>query len=569
MPNRPNQLTLLDASLNLASKLDVTQVLQGFVRQACSLASTEFGALAVLNIRGEMVMMVTQNIDDEVAQLMQDSTLGNELLLALPESGALIVNNPHDDSGAIQLPKSAPEIDNYVCLPLELNQQIFGWLFLANRQGGFSSTEADNLLALSSAAAVAVENARLFTQSQQKQRWITASQGITTMLLSGATEEEALEYAVATVRDVADADAALLILPSVGSQWVCELYDGDSAAGLLGTVFPPNGRAMIVARTGHGVVVDSLATTMHLKVPALSAFGPALYAPMRTRDNTVGVFLILRQPGDPEFTESDLESAQTVAAQAALALELAEAKHRADVATLQAERDSIGRDLHDLAIQQLFAAGMQLSALRETFTQALTELETNGVIAKSINQQHLLQELEVAFERVGDSAEQIRSIVRGLRNQKVDFNSDRTFIDKVAAEASLARSSLGFAPNFIIEFDGKIVNSKSETFEEISSDIENMMPDSIEANAIAVIREALANAAKHARATAVTVNIEIDTATPAMTITISDNGRGLPEKITRQSGLRNMRMRAESNGGSLNITSDFNAGTTLNWYVPL
>jgi signal transduction histidine kinase len=84
---------------------------------------------------------------------------------------------------------------------------------------------------------------------------------------------------------------------------------------------------------------------------------------------------------------------------------------------------------------------------------------------------------------------------------------------------------------------------------------------------IAVVREALANAAKHARATAVDVAAE---AAPAgLRLLVTDNGCGLDPAAARRSGLANMQDRAADLGGTFTVGPHDPAGTRLEWYVPL
>jgi two-component system sensor histidine kinase DevS len=78
-----------------------------------------------------------------------------------------------------------------------------------------------------------------------------------------------------------------------------------------------------------------------------------------------------------------------------------------------------------------------------------------------------------------------------------------------------------------------------------------------------VIREALSNIARHAGATAAGVTLSVGA---EVVLRVSDNGRGLGE-VTRRSGLRNMRERAQLLGGTFEITSRPGAGTQLEWRI--
>src|SRR5699024_8872112 len=168
-------------------------------------------------------------------------------------------------------------------------------------------------------------------------------------------------------------------------------------------------------------------------VPQLGRYGPALYAPMITQGTGRGVLILLRLQGAAEFTSAGLEIAEAVAAQATVALELASARHAQDVSALLEERQRISRDLHDLAIQQLFATGMQLESVRAS---AAASTETAWVA----------ENLETSLSSVDDSVRQIRSIVHSLR----DADDAVGLVERLRREASLARTGLGFAPSLLI-----------------------------------------------------------------------------------------------------------------------
>ena len=86
-----------------------------------------------------------------------------------------------------------------------------------------------------------------------------------------------------------------------------------------------------------------------------------------------------------------------------MAFELADAQHAQEMATLLDERARIARDLHDLAIQQLFAAGMQISSARERLSSAGGASDQVDVVCRV---------LDSSLAAVDDSVGQIRSIVR-------------------------------------------------------------------------------------------------------------------------------------------------------------
>ena len=85
-------------------------------------------------------------------------------------------------------------------------------------------------------------------------------------------------------------------------------------------------------------------------------------------------------------------------------------------------------------------------------------------------------------------------------------------------------------------------------------------------NALAVLREALSNVARHAGATKVDVTVDADEG--YLTIAVADNGCGF-QPGGRRSGLANMTERAHALRGDLTVTAGTSGGTELLWRVPI
>jgi two-component system, NarL family, sensor histidine kinase DevS len=205
--------------------------------------------------------------------------------------------------------------------------------------------------------------------------------------------------------------------------------------------------------------------------------------------------------------------------------ELAAAKAAAEILE---ERDRIARDLHDLVIQRLFADGMSL--------QSVLTMPVSPEVAKRI---------EAVADDLDTTIRQLRSTIFALQRPSELVSSLRARLLEIATSAA---SSLGFEPK--LYFDGPI---------------DALVPDNVAEHMSAVLREALSNVARHARATKVEVRV---VASRELVLSISDNGRGIGE-TSRRSGLSNMAERAELLGGKLVVASGPGTGTTLEWTVPL
>jgi signal transduction histidine kinase len=207
----------------------------------------------------------------------------------------------------------------------------------------------------------------------------------------------------------------------------------------------------------------------------------------------------------------------------------AEAKARADREVI-AERDRIARDLHDLVIQRVFAAGMALQSTLGLIRHPQAATRVRAVIG---DLDATIRELRTAIFALHEQPQQAVS----LRAELIELTRQ-------------AHASLGFAPG--LAFQGPL---------------DAAVPDHIATDLLAVLREALSNAARHAHASRVEVTVTV-TATDHVALIVTDNGRGIGD-TTRSSGLTNMRLRAEEHDGTLTVTSTPQTGTRLHWQVPL
>jgi signal transduction histidine kinase len=216
------------------------------------------------------------------------------------------------------------------------------------------------------------------------------------------------------------------------------------------------------------------------------------------------------------------------AEQAALALQVASAREdRARLAVFE-DRDRIGRDLHDLVIQRLFAIGLALEnaarlAVRPEVTARLT----------------------TAVDDLDTTIKDIRRSIFELGSGRGSLVELRTDLGRVIDEQAVM---LGFRPSLVTE-----------------GPVDSAVPPETRPHLLAVLREGLSNAARHAKATSVDVTVQVGT---DVVLTVTDNGRGVEEGV-RIGGIRNLTERAESLGGTCEVLRRPEGGTLLRWSVPL
>ncbi|WKR22049.1 GAF domain-containing sensor histidine kinase [Actinomyces israelii] len=579
---------LFRAALRLTGSLNMPDALRRLVDSACSITGAAWGTIGVLGA-ADAPALATARATASPGEL--DSMLAGAHG-AGPADNGVVIDNDLAHASAFTGEIEGETTGSVLSAPLRVHGRVYGRLYLCDKDGGFDDGDAAIVLTLAEAAAVAVENARLYREARDRERWMAVSQELTTLLLSGAEEDDALTLIARRVREVAHADTAALVLPGVGRTWVCEIAAGAHSTDLIGAAFPPGGRALTTLAHRTGLTVGSLAEAWgahDLLVPELASFGPALYAPMIHRGRGVGVMLLLRAQGAAPFTERDLEIAELVAGQATVAFELADAQHAEEMAALLNERARIGRDLHDLAIQQLFATGMQISAARDR----LRAKDSDGP-GGCADLEAVCGALESSLEAVDDSVRQIRSIVRSLR----DRDEEAGVVERLRREASLARTSLGFAPSLILTVDGRgLAQAGREEADELIDAVDAAVEEDVADDMVAVVREGLSNVARHARASSVTVDVKIEgvlpggssllagggpasgdaepfSGVPVVEVVCRDDGVGVDPSVTRRSGTANMAERARRHGGVFAIgprarSDGERRGTCFTWRVPL
>ncbi|MCG2797428.1 MAG: GAF domain-containing protein [Cellulomonas sp.] len=548
---------LMDAILAIAGELDLAAVLDRLVQAASTITKAGYAAINVLDDRGASTTFVHRGIGAALAHLIGSSPHARGVLGQIPIDGAIRLDDLTQHPAFRGWPEHHPAMGAFLGASVRVGERIFGQIYLADKPGGFTQQDEERVLRLAATAAVAVNNAQLYAGAERRERWLHAGQDITTMLLEGADEEEALEQIVRMAREIAGADTAALVLPGLSDALLIELADGYDADRLLGQVMPKDGRTAAVMSEGRGLLTPSLSASRTVRVEAMRAFGPAMYAPMQTAGRGVGVLILMRRIGAQPFTEADLVTAESFAAQAALAFVLAEARHAQDVAALLDERERIARDLHDLAIQQLFATGMQLETVRRR-------------AARGVDPHELTEILEEALDNVDGSVREIRQIVHALR----DPDAATSMVERLRREASLARTGLGFAPSLVLSLDGRSIG-EGDTGEGLVL-AEDVMDDRVAPqlsdDVVAVVREGLANAARHAHASSVIVRVSVNGAgaTGTVSVEVQDDGRGLPEHRARHSGTGNLASRARQNGGTFSLGAATDGrGALLSWQAPL
>jgi signal transduction histidine kinase len=438
-------------------------------------------------------------------------------------------------------PDGHPPMRCFLGVPVRVRDEVFGNLYLADKRGGGEFTEDDEavLVALGAAAGVAVENARLYEAARRQQRWIQASAEVTTRLLSGSLPAEVLADITRKALELSGADLAVLALPDEEGRRLTIAYaEGDGADATRGLVLPAgqslSGR---VLASGEPVTSDDFAADERAARSArgaMSQIGPAIVFPLGAPGNVRGVLTAGRVHGAASFPPAQVDVVASFAAQAGVALELAASRTEAQRLSLYEDRDRIARDLHDLVIQRLYATGMSLEGTMPMVTRP-------EVAARITN----------AVDAMDETIKEIRATIFDLQARGTGRPDLRADIVNVVEEMT---PLLGFAPSL-----------------RLGAGLGGEIKPEVAEQALAALREALSNTARHAAATRVDVTVDAGT-DGLLIVQVTDDGTGIPAGGKR-SGLRNLASRAEKLGGELQLgPADPGAsppGTRLEWRVPL
>jgi len=522
---------LLDAVVSIGSNLDLDTILDRILTAACELLDARYAALGVIGPDQRLIAFRSLGLTPEERAKIGGPPHGHGILgLLIKEPHPIRLRDLTTHPASVGFPPNHPPMKSFVGAPVRTRDRVFGNLYLTEKQGADEFTLEDEqlLTALATAAGVAIDNARLYAEGKQRQRWLEAAAEITDVLLGEVDQTAALDLVARRAREVAEGDLAMVLLASPGqNELVVEVAAGEKVHNLVGTRLPLRDDALgKVVTERRQLIVDDVGKITSW--PQAMPDGPAILVPLATVEEAHGVLLVTtpRKSMSLGFP-ADASMVATFAGQAALALERARAQAvQASLAVME-DRGRIASDLHDLVIQRLFATGLRLqNALNITSDPRVAELINNTV-----------DELDATIRDIRASIFELRSVSDGNLRAEI-----RTVVDS-------ARNTLGFTPQLTI-----------------SGPVEQAVPSSVRPQLLAVLREALSNVARHAQATQTEVRVEV--IDDALVLTVADNGRGTQGAAPR-GGLRTMGERAARLGGVFEVGPGPQGGTVIRWCVPL
>ncbi|WP_019926083.1 GAF domain-containing sensor histidine kinase [Nocardia sp. BMG111209] len=529
---------LIDAMLVVTAGLDIDDTLRSIVHTAIELVDARYGALGVRETRGtghNLAEFVYEGINDQARTLIGDLPHGGGVLgLLIEQPKPLRLNDLSTHPTSVGFPVNHPPMKSFLGVPVKVRDEVFGNLYLTEKANGQEFTEDDEAVvqALAAAAGIAVENARLYEESRQRQRWLESTRDVATELLAGGEPSEVLDTVADHARVLTDSVCTFIALPEDPDNsddpdaelMVCA-GSGAPARELLGRRIPVRGsHTGTVFRTGDAASAAALNPFPDLR----ERFGPTLILPLRARKSVIGVLVAVRVVAAAEFEDAALPMMALFADQAAMALQLAETQRRMRELDVLSDRDRIARDLHDRVIQRLFATGL---ALQGTLQRA-----------RSVEMR----------DRLTRNVDDLQSVVEDIRESIFDLHGDESGASPLRRRLHDVVSDMTSATSLrtVTQFSGPV----------------SVVPGALADDMEAALREALSNVVRHSGAETVTITVSV---TDDVTLEIGDDGGGFDPAVTRRSGLANLEARAQRHGGGVTLAAAPGGGAIVHWSVPL
>ncbi len=539
---------LLSVGRRLVSELDLDSVLMQVLDAARELTGAQYAALGVLNARKtELERFLYVGIDDEMRRRIGPLPRGHGILGELITTPRpLRLDRIGDHPRSYGFPSEHPTMTTFVGAPITVRGEVYGNLYLTEKEGGkpFDAADEHLVIVLAEWSAIAINNARTHEELQRGrgdlERLVQGLQATASLSreLGGESDlERVLELVTKRARALVDARSSFVLLRE-GPELVVKGAAGETGSRAIGLSVGP-----------------SSGTTDFLGIEASQRIGPAaaeslaelgiegtngLSVPLRSRGVGLGVLLVVdRLDSEPSFSTDQqltLESFATSAANAiASANAIEDEKAKLAIASSERERGRWARELHDETLQEL---------------GALRIMQENAARADSLDQ--VREYLGTASEQVERTVDGLQGLIAELRPAALDQLGIAAAIDSLIDRFS-SRSELEFEVDVDLAYE--------------RGDEPSRPTPELESTIYRLVQESLTNAVKHADATRARVAIE--ERDEIITVRVEDDGNGFDmTSVRRGFGLTGMQERVELAGGDIQFEGREGGGTLIRATLP-
>ena len=528
-----------------AADKDLVDVLGRTVEIACELTGARYGAMGVLAEAEPQRLshFITHGLTLEERAAIGEPPMGRGLLgRLLRDSRGVRVHDVTREPDAVGYPPGHPLMRTFLGMPIRTASAVFGNLYLTEKAGGepFTAQDESMVETLAAVVGVSVDLSRRRLEAASQSAAVAAVRKVNRSLVTEHDPSSVVATVLAEAVRTTGAQAAMVLAEPATEPVTNPAADHEEESA------KPVPLEVVAA---VGASADSLVPQVEEQVRStLAAGGPTHWAtnaprlllddqegprhtsivPVRLRDgSSVALVVTDWRPATtlaPRLTEGLLES---LGDQVGLILDRVAAVHHRDELNRLQDRERIARDLHDLVIQRIFAAGLTL--------QGAARLDPPPEVT----------------ERVERTIAELDATIRDIR-ATIFALTPASGVSARAQIRDLVQSytpHLGFAPTL-----------------SCPGEVDDLLDEEGRLALLLVVREALSNVARHSRARAVEIDVRAEA--DRLLVTVTDDGVGLPEHVV-ESGLSNARARARQRGGSMDLMARTPRGTLLRWQVPL
>ena len=543
---------LLDVGRTLVAELDLESVLDAVLRAARELTGARYAAIGVLDEhKEELARFLFVGIDEEQRRRIGPLPRGHGVLGELirrPEPLRLHDVTAHPRSYGF--PPQHPPMKTFLGVPIRIRNEVYGNLYLTDKENGedFEERDLESAMVLSGWAAIAIDNARLYSSLQSRHgeleravRGLEATAAIAHSVGAETDLERVLELVVKRGRALLGARSLVVVLEQEGKARVAAAA-GEDADAMLGQVLERTGTVAAAALAGGSPErIADLGTRVGHGLGALAEGATsALVVPLRFRGGMQGLLVAFDRLSDgPAFEADDEHILSSYGASAAIAIATARSvedeRLRNSVEASEQERRRWARELHDETLQELGALKVLLQGAR-----------------RSDKQDVVLDAVDRAVEQIQLSISGLQGLITELRPAALDELGTGPALDALIKRTA-ATSGLDIRAHVDLAYEQGRTSSRHV--------------NEVESAVFRIVQESLTNVVKHAEAERVDIDVTEDAR--RVTLTIHDDGRGFDvSKRGEGFGLLGMRERVSLVGGELRLESAPGSGTTVTASVP-
>ena len=535
---------LIEAGRSVVAERELEGVFARLLDVARELTGAHFAAIGILDeARQNLADFITAGIDPHAHSIIGDLPRGRGVL-------GLLISKPvplrlADVGGHIRsygFPPGHPAMTSFLGVPILIRGEAWGNLYLTDKAGGeFDDADEEAAVVLASWAAIAVENARLYKHTELRraelERSVRALEATSEIAraVGGETQlDRVLELIAKRSRALVEAAGAAILLIE-GDEFVVAATAGEIPRRIVGSRVTRSGSvAGRVVSSGRPERVGDVSSSLRFALGDLGVKAQSgMFVPLLFRGTSLGVIEAFDRQGGPEFRADDERLLLAAAASAATAVATAQSveqdRLRRTLRAAEEERRRWARELHDETLQGLGGLRVLLSSARR-----------NSDVAQ------LHKTLETAVDQIATEIANLRALITELRPAALD---ELGLVPALEALFDRVRTLHG------LELEARIALAyeSGEAGSRLEADVETAI--------YRLVQESLSNAARHAHADH--VDVEVVEHDEQVRVVVRDDGGGFDLDVPSSGfGLTGMRERVALTGGRLEISSSSD-GTTI------